>query len=442
MMARRLVLIAALFCLPVFAQTGGIASEPEAQVVQASGPQTPRQKIGLVLEGGGALGLAHIGVVRWLETNHVPVDYVAGTSMGALIGGMYAMGYSPDEIHELVSEINWDAVLYDRIEYGDLAFRRKEDQRTYPNSLNFAFRKGLRLPEAFNAGHQVGLVLDDITRPYWNLKHFDDLPIPFRCVAVDMVTKKEDVFDRDYVFKDGSLRMALRASMSIPGIFAPVRDEQKMYIDGGVQDNLPVRVAQEMGADVIVAIHLKATPIDPNAELSAVELAGEAASVVVGANENRSLALLKESDVAITVNLADFKSNEYAKYEALIARGYQAAEAVKEKLLAHRLDDAAWAQYTAQRAARIPADKISPPVPRFVNISIDDHALRDQVRQELSDYSGKPFDDAQTDQLERELNRIVGTGKFARVGYGLTDRDGQTWPEHHGHHAGLCSRHH
>jgi NTE family protein len=429
-MARCLVFITALLCLPAFAQT--------TEVAALQGPPGPRQKIGLVLEGGGALGLAHVGVVEWLEANHVPVDYVAGTSMGALIGGMYSMGYSPKDIHQLVSEINWDAVLYDRIEYGDLAFRRKEDQRTYPNSLNFTFRKGLRLPEAFNAGHQVGLILDYVTKPYWDLKRFDDLPIPFRCVAVDMVTKKEDVFDRDHLFRDGSLRMALRASMSIPGIFTPVRDEttvregdserieKKMYIDGGVQDNLPVQVARDMGAEVIIAVHLKTAPIDPAKELSVVDLAGEAAKVVTGAGENRSIASLKESDTLVAVKVDDIRSDEYEKYEVLISRGWQAAEANKEKLLAHRLDDAAWEQYKAQRASRIPADMVSPPSPQFVAISVDDHALRDQVRQGLSNYSGKPLDGAQTDRLERELDRIVGTGKFARVGYHLSKEGGKT----------------
>lgn len=416
-MFRRL-LIAALFALPALAQTNDLLPQ------QPLRPQ--RLKIGLVLEGGGAFGLAHIGVIEWLEDNHIPVDYVAGTSMGALVGGMYSMGYKPEQIHRLVKRIKWDSVLYDRIDYGDLAFRRKEDQRTYPNSLNFAFRKGLRLPEAFNAGHQVGLLLDSVTQPYWDLQHFDDLPIPFRCVAVDMVTKKEDVFDKDYVFKDGSLRMALRATMSIPGIFSPVRDEKKMYVDGGVLDNLPVRVAQDMGADLIIAIHLKSAPVDPNKDISAVELATEAALVITGANEKRSLALLKESDVVISVNVADLKANEYDKYDAFIARGKQAAEDIKEKLLALRLDDEAWKQYTSNRAARIPAGMQAPESPQSMAVSVDDHALREQVRSGLSNYSGTPLDEAQSERLKRDLDRIVGTGKFARVGYRLTRQDSQT----------------
>ena len=412
-MFRWLTLAALLVAAPVLAQS-------------SSGTPPSRPSIGLVLEGGGALGLAHIGVIEWLETNHVPTDHVAGTSMGALIGSMHAMGYTPEEIHQLVAGLDWDTILFDRIEYGDLAFRRKEDQRTFPNSLNFAFRKGLRLPEAFNAGHQVGLVLDNITRPYWDLKNFDALPIPFRCVAVDMVTRKENVFDRDYVFKDGSLRMALRSTMSIPGIFSPVRDEQKMYVDGGVQDNLPVRVARDMGAQVIIAVHLKTSPLDPNKDLTAVELAGEAASVVVGANENRSLAELNDHDVVVNISLADFKSNEYEKHEALIKRGWQAAEDIKDKLLAFRLDDKAWSEYAAARRSRMSAEMQNPASPKYAVISVDDHALKDQVRQGISDYSQKPFNGTQVRRLEHELNRVVGTGKFARIGYHLSEQGSDT----------------
>jgi len=213
-------------------------------------PETgPRKKIGLVLEGGSAYGLAHVGVIEWLDSHHIPVDYISGTSMGALIGGMYAMGYTPQEIHERVAGIKWDSIQFDRASYGDMAFRRREDQRNYPNMLALPFRKGIRLPEAFNAGHQVGLVLDDLTRPYAGLRSLDDLPVRFRCVGVDMVTSTRYVFGTDYNFKEGLLSNALRSTMSLPGVFSPVHDEDKIFIDGGLFDNLPVDVAQQMGAE-------------------------------------------------------------------------------------------------------------------------------------------------------------------------------------------------
>ena len=182
----------------------------------------PRPKIALVLEGGGALGLAHVGVIQWLEENHVPVDYIAGTSIGGLIGGLYASGESPEELKQLVTGVDWDEILRDEVQYQDLSFRRKEDHRDYPNSLEFGLKNGVRFPSGFNAGYRVGLIFDRELLPYSNLKNFDELPIPFRCVAVDMVARRE------HVFKDGSLSQALRATMSIPAIFSPVRQSEQV----------------------------------------------------------------------------------------------------------------------------------------------------------------------------------------------------------------------
>src|SRR5207245_5493300 len=197
-------------------------------------PRTqPRPKIGVALEGGGAMGLAHIGVLKWFEEHHIPVDYVAGTSMGGLVGGFYATGMSPDELKTLIDGMDWKKILGDRTPYDDLAFRRKEDQRAYPNSLIFGLREGLSLPAGLNAGHQIGLIIYRMTLPYDQVPSFDALPIPFRCVATDLVSGKS------YVFKDGSLAMALRSTMSIPGAFSPVHDGKAVFVDGGLLDNLP-----------------------------------------------------------------------------------------------------------------------------------------------------------------------------------------------------------
>src|SRR5882762_3850791 len=199
----------------------------------------PRPKIGVALEGGGALGLAHIGVLKWFEEHRIPVDYVAGTSMGGLVGGFYAAGMNPDELKTLIEGLDWRKILGDRPLYEDLSFRRKEDQRAYPNSLIFGLRHGLSVPAGLNAGHQIGLLtvvgkshaidqqsdlnaghqigllIDRVALPYYGLPTFDELPVPFRCVATDLVSGKP------YVFKDGSLAVALRATMSIPGAFSP-----------------------------------------------------------------------------------------------------------------------------------------------------------------------------------------------------------------------------
>src|SRR5271166_2355211 len=219
------------------------------QATQPASDSHRRPRIGLALEGGGALGLAHIGVLEWLEKNHIPVDVIAGTSMGGLIGGVYAMGNSPQQIRDLVNEINWDQVLSGAVPFQDLSFRRKQDEVAYPNELSFGFHEGLQLPAGLTSGVQVGYILDREALPYSNLKSFDDLPIPFRCVATDLVSGKQVVFDR------GSLPLALRSTMSVPGAFTPVAEGEHIYVDGSLVDNLPTDVVKAMGADIVIAVH-------------------------------------------------------------------------------------------------------------------------------------------------------------------------------------------
>jgi NTE family protein len=408
-----------------------------AAMAQTDAIQPARKKIGLVLEGGGALGLAHIGVIEWLEDNHVPVDYIAGTSMGGLIGGMYAMGYSPGEIRDTIGLIDWDAVLYDRSDYSDLPYRRKQDRRTYPTTLDFGLSKGLHLPEGFNAGHRVGLILDNITRPYSDLRSFDDLPIPFRCVGVDMVTATKDVFGnknenvsgQEVVLKAGSLSQALRSTMSIPGFFSPVREEKKLYIDGGVLDNLPVEVVQDMGADIIIAVHLDTGKFDPSKDISLLDVAFRSISVVVNANENKSLARLdKERDVEVSVPLSKFKSGDYGKKKQpqIMDEGSRAAQSNMEKLRALSLGPAEWENYRQARAKKdLHKLKDQPVTPAAQEIAADDPSAADEARHGLSDYKGKPLTDTKVKQLEKELNRMVASGEFARMGYRIGQIDGQ-----------------
>src|SRR4051812_24979242 len=210
-----------------------------------------RPKVGLVLEGGSALGLAHVGVLRWLEEHHVPINYIAGTSMGGLVGGVYSTGKTTAELQQLLQTIDWDAAVQGHTPYEDLSFRRKEDAFEYPNRLEFGLRKGLQFPEGFNSGQQVTLILDRAALPYFDIADFNQLPTPFACVATDLVTSKK------FVFRDGSLSLALRSTMSLPGLFTPVRWEGHIFADGGLLDNLPVDVAKEMGADITIAVHLQ-----------------------------------------------------------------------------------------------------------------------------------------------------------------------------------------
>ncbi len=284
---------------------GFLVSLPlQAQVTPQEPDQKPRAKIGLVLEGGGALGLAHIGVLQWLYEHHVPVDLVAGTSMGGLVGGIYATGRTPDQIQELIQNVDWDQALSGELPFRDLSYRRKEDAIEFPTRLEFGLRKGIQLPAGFNAGQQVSFILDHVALPYSEIKSFNDLPTPFACVATDLTTSKQQVFH------DGSLSLALRATMSLPGIFTPVRSGNNLYADGGLLNNLPVDVAQSMGAQLTVAVYLQASTFNPKQPLNTFSVLGQSLSVMIAANELKSIQM---ADVLVTVPLEKYSALDYDK---------------------------------------------------------------------------------------------------------------------------------
>ena len=203
--------------------------------------------------------------------------------MGGLVGGLYATGKTPKELQDIVEQQNWDIIIGGQTPYQDLSFRRKEDNRDYPTVIQFGLKKGLSLPAGLNAGHQISLLIDRETLPYANLKSFDDLPIPYRCVATDLVSGKE------VVFKDGSLPQAMRATMSIPGLFNPVRRDHQVLVDGGLVGNLPTDVVRAMGAEVVIAIHLEVSPAKPEEIQSLFSVLGRSVDVIVRENEIRGL---------------------------------------------------------------------------------------------------------------------------------------------------------
>ena len=376
---------------------------------QGQSSATNRSQIGLVLEGGAALGLAHIGVLLWLEEHRIPISYVAGTSMGGLVGGIYATGHSPDEIRKLVDAIDWDEVLRGEVPFQDLAFRRKEDAEEYPNGLEFGLKNGVAFPEGFNSGHQVGLIFDAISLPYSEMKTFDDLPIPFACVATDLVSGKP------HVFRDGSLAQALRSTMSLPGVFSPVRREDSVFVDGGLLDNLPVDVAQQMGAKVTIAVHLQTKPFEPKETLSSFGVLGKSISVVIAANELRSM---EKADILIPVPLAEFSSSDYKKSATLIRIGYEAAASKAGVLSGLSVDEATWQKYLNERDAR----RKAAPVPQFVEVTGTKPVLAQEISKALSGGIGKPVD---TDELGQHLTYLLGYGRYSRIGYRMIEKEDQ-----------------
>jgi NTE family protein len=369
-----------------------------------------RPKVGLVFEGGGALGLAHIGVIQYLEEHHIPISYIAGTSMGGLVGGVYATGRNAAEVRDVVKAINWNQVIAGQTPYSDLSFRRKQDATEYPSTLEFGVHKGLQFPSGFNAGQQVDLILDRIALPYSGIKSFNDLPIPFACVATDLVEGKE------HVFRSGPLELALRSTMSLPGIFSPVHSDGHIYVDGGLMNNFPVSVAKAMGADTVLGIYLETEPLKPDATLSSFGVLGQSISVMIAANERMAL---KDADILVKVPLLKYTSMSYDDADAIIKAGYDAAASHADQLAPLSVDEASWRKYLDERdARRIRATA----VPQFVQVAGVDPEIGKSMATEMSGFIGKPIDIASLDQ---QILRFNGQGAFSSLNYSVVQKDGQ-----------------
>lgn len=389
---------------------GSVAcAQPSESAPEKSSDQNPRLKIGLVLEGGGALGLAHVGVLQWFQQHHIPIDAVAGTSMGALVGVLYSTGMTGDQIRVFFSKLDWNKVLRNETPYRDLSFRRKEDKRDYPNSLEFGLKGGISFPSGFNTGHQVGLILDQVALPYGNLESFDQLPTPFRCVATDLVTGKAVVFDH------GSLAVALRSTMSLPGIFSPSRDDDHVYVDGGLLDNLPADVARRMGVDIVIAVHLRVKPLDPKQSLSAFSVMQSSVAVVISVNELQGM---EKADILITVPTEAYDSTDYGAVEKIMALGYPAADERARVLERFALSEEAWKQYEADRESR----RRTAPVPQFVTVTGTKPVIAKGIQESLEDEVGKPID---VSKLQDDVTEVTGLGRFERAGFQTVERDGK-----------------
>jgi NTE family protein len=390
--------------------------QPQSLTAQITGPgpqispvSTKKPRVALVLEGGGALGFAHIGVLEYLEQHHIPIDLVVGTSMGGLVGGLYASGYSPSEIRTLVNEIDWDRAIGGRTPYSDLSYRRKEDRIAFPNRLIFGLKRGFSAPEGLNSGQEVGLILDRATLADYGLKNFDELPTPFRCVATNMDTGRPHIFD------SGPLAQAMRATMSIPGVFSPVEINGEIFTDGGAVDNLPVDVAKQNHADIVIASYLDTGKAPSKRNNSFLSHAGTTVSIMIAANELESM---EQADVLIRSDVAGFSSMMFEDSEKIIPKGLQGASAKSALLDRFSVTDTEWAEYIANRAAR---RKTHVPEPRFLAVNGADEATREYIRDALeTSVVNKPVD---TKFLNKAMSRLVGNGTVDSIGYAITQRD-------------------
>jgi NTE family protein len=369
----------------------------------AHGQEPPRRpRVGLALGGGSAKGIAHAGVLQWLEEHRIPVDAIAGTSTGAFVGGAYATGMSASEIQQMLRSTDWDLILRPDVPYSLKSFRRKEDEREYPVKLEAGLRHGFRLQSGLNSGHQIGLLLSRIALPYSTIESFDDLTIPFRCVATDLETGEVVVLDR------GPLGTALRASMALPGTFDPVRLSGRLLSDGGILDNVPVDVARAMGADVVIAVSVT-SPEHGKPPETITAVANRAIDLMMQDLEKPRLRL---ADVVIQPDLDGFKSSDFRKSEAIVARGYAAAAAQADALLPYALDAEAWATYEeALRERRHPR---TGPV-SFVEVTGVSEAAAAQISERLERDLAAQGPDPTT--IESDLDRVIGLGRYASAMY-------------------------
>lgn len=405
-------LLALLFSCLCFAQEAPqTPPQPDLPAVDAKPSLATRPKIGLALEGGGALGEAHIGVLQWFEEHHIPIDYLAGTSMGGLVGGMYATGKSAEELRRIVETADWDLLLGGATPHEDLSFRRKEDKRAIPNSITIGLKNGPSLPPGLNTGHQISLLIDRETLDYSDISSFQDLPIPFRCVSTELVSGKP------HVFQDGSLSQAMRATISIPGVFAPVRQGDKVFVDGGLVDNLPTDVVRNMGADVVIAVHLQISPTSAKDIQSAFGVLGRSVELVIAETEIRGMA---GADLIVTADVEKFSSTDYQKSEEIIQQGYNAAEAKAQILKGYSLNDTAWQEYQQAKASR---RRTAPGTLEFVRVEGVDPDGEKYIQRYMKSLLRKPLDTKGLDEL---LTRLTGVGRYDSVTYSMAEHNGQS----------------
>lgn len=376
-----------------------------------------RPKIGLALGGGGARGAAHIGVLRTLEEMGIPVDYIAGTSMGSIVGGLYAMGMSPGDIERTIDEIDWKDIFDDQPPREDRRFRRKQDDRTFlikaKPGVTEKDRK-VELVPALIQGQKLELALRKYTLPATEIRNFDDLRIPFRAITTDVVTGDT------VVLGEGDLATSMRASMAVPAVFAPVEIGDRLLVDGGLSMNLPVSAVRAMGADIVIAVDVGGPRRQREEITNVLAMLDQIASLVTLKNTEAAIAELGPRDLLIVPPLdREVLAGDFDKMPIAVAIGRKAALAMAPELAALKLSPTRYAEY---RVAHAPPD-YRPPTIDYIRIENDSH-LTDAVIQRR--ISIRPGDRLDPDALDHQIARIYDQDNFESVRYRLEKRESET----------------
>jgi NTE family protein len=401
------LLVAAGLGLPATSPAAG--PEPAAQ----GAGQRARPKICLALSGGGARGAAHIGVLKVLEELRVPVDCIAGTSMGALVGGAYAAGMSIDEMDGITRSITTELLFKEKPPREERSMRRKADDYDIYIGPEIAMQGAHpHLPKGLVSGVQLETVLRRLSKVQGTYR-FDDLPIPYRAVATNLVTGKPVVFEQ------GELANVMRASMAVPGAVAPAEFGGMMFADGMLTQNLPVETARAMGADVVIAVDV-GTPLLTREQLSGVlGVTAQMVSILTQQNVEASLASLQPQDILITPQLGDHSTGDFDKLAEIAPLGEAATRKVADRLARLALPAAEYAELRMRQQVRVEPDLRPVDEIRFTDLKMVNPTT---VLAAMDTKAGRPIDQQ---ALDRDMRRIYGMGYFEHVNYSFVEEPGR-----------------
>jgi NTE family protein len=362
-----------------------------------------RPSIGLVLSGGGARGASHIGVLKVLEELKIPIDIITGTSMGSIVGGMYAYGYSVDEIERLLVETDWDRVFHDEPPREERSFRRKQDDYNFLIKLEAGIKEGKTIiPKGLLQGQQLSLRLKSLTMSA--PRDFDKLPIRFRAVATDIESGEA------VALSGGTLSKAMLASMAIPGVFAPVEWDGRLFVDGGVANNLPVQLARDLGADILIVVDLSSDLQTRDGLSSPFSILNQTLGFSILNNTRDQLELLESADILIQPDLSGYSSTDFWLSGEMINTGEIAANLNRHKLSRLSVSDKEFSSYLSEIRQR---DRASPTIDKisFDNqSSLDTEILDAHITIDAGDELDIP-------SLEENFNQLFGMNIFERIDY-------------------------
>ncbi len=377
-------------------------------------PTTAQPRIGLVLAGGGALGFAHVGVLKVLEENRIPVHLVTGTSMGAIVGAAYASGRTVEEMEKILSGTDWDALFDESSNRRHVPYRFKSGKnREIFGNVKLGFNEeGIILPSGVIQGQYVLPVLQKLYDTVPSPVEFDKLPLPFRGVAADIETGKPYIPDR------GDLATLVRASMSVPAFFSPVSIDGKLLVDGGIANNLPIDEAKKMGADVIIAIELNVDFKKRDDLESPLAITGQIVSLLLAQNSAIQKQLLTKDDILIEPVLSGYGSTDFAKSVELFAIGEKAARLALPQLKKFSVSESEYRKYsTFRERPEVGVEMIG-----FIDVKTDTGISKESILRDLRIKVGDKLDRT---VVEEDLRGLFDTGQFREVTYTYTDKDGK-----------------